>query len=57
MDNHQHLILRERRTEQPWLHTALPKRRRTVVNKLSRAVGAMIEAQTPNTTERANVLP
>ena len=37
--------------------TALPKLRKTVVNKLALAVGAMIEAQTPNTIELANVLP
>jgi hypothetical protein len=39
------------------LQTALPKLRKTVVNKLALAVGAMIEAQTPNTIELANVLP
>ena len=31
--------------------------RKTVINKLALAVGAMIEAQTPNTIELANVLP
>ena len=36
---------------------ALPTLRKTVVNKLSLAVGAMREAQTPNTTELAKVLP
>ena len=39
------------------LQTALPKLRKTVVSKLALAVGAMIEAQTPNTSELANVLP
>ena len=39
------------------LHTALPKLRKTIVEKLSLAVGAMIEAKTPNTVELANVLP
>src|SRR5512134_2004430 len=39
------------------LQTALPKLRKTVINKLALAVGAMIEAQTPNTTELANRLP
>ena len=39
------------------LQTALPKLRKTVVSKLALAVGAMIEAQTPNTIELANVLP
>src|SRR5512134_3664838 len=39
------------------LQTALPTLRKTVVNKLALAVGAMIEAQTPNTTALANVLP
>ncbi|HJW28439.1 MAG TPA: hypothetical protein VJ508_04220, partial [Saprospiraceae bacterium] len=39
------------------LSTALPTLRKTVINKLSLAVGAMIEAQTPNTTDLANVLP
>ncbi len=34
-----------------------PKRRKTVVSKLSLAVGAMIEGQTPNTVELANLLP
>lgn len=37
------------------LQTALPKLRKTVISKL--AVGAMIEGQTPNTSELANVLP
>lgn len=36
---------------------ALPKLRKTVVRKLSLAVGAMIEGQTPNTVELANLLP
>src|SRR5512143_370026 len=39
------------------LQTALPTLRKTVLNKLALAVGAMIEAQTPNTSELANVLP
>lgn len=39
------------------LNTALPKLRKTVVNKVALAVGAMIEARTPNTAELANVLP
>ena len=39
------------------LQTALPKLRKTVVSKLALAVGAMIEARTPNTIELANVLP
>ena len=39
------------------LQTALPKLRKTVINQLALAVGAMIEAQTPNTIELANVLP
>ena len=39
------------------LRTALPKLRKTVVDKLALAVGAMIEVRTPNTAELANVLP
>ena len=39
------------------LNTALPKLRKTVVNKVALAVGAMIEVRTPNTAELANVLP
>ena len=39
------------------LQAAHPKLRKTVINKLALAVGAMIEAQTPNTIELANVLP
>jgi hypothetical protein len=39
------------------LQTALPTLRKTVIDKLALAVGAMIEAQTPNTIELANVLP
>ena len=39
------------------LQTALPKLRKTVIHKLALAVGAMIEAQTPNTSELAKVLP
>lgn len=34
-----------------------PKLRKTVVSKLSLAVGAMLEGQTPNTVELANLLP
>jgi hypothetical protein len=34
-----------------------PELRKTVVSKLSLAVGAMIEGQTPNTVELANLLP
>ncbi len=36
---------------------ALPGPRKTVVRKLTLAVGAMIEGQTPNTVELANLLP
>ena len=39
------------------LKTALPKLRKTVVDKVALAVGAMIEVRTPNTAELANVLP
>src|SRR5512144_2055400 len=39
------------------LQEAHPKLRKTVINKLALAVGAMLEAQTPNTSELANVLP
>jgi hypothetical protein len=39
------------------LTAALPGLRKTVVRKLSLAVGAMIEGQTPNTVELANLLP
>jgi Transposase DDE domain len=39
------------------LHTALPTRRKPVVNKVALAVGAMIAAQTPNPSELANGLP
>lgn len=39
------------------LRQALPNARQTVVRKLALAVGAMIEARTPNTAELANVLP
>ncbi|AFL72513.1 transposase [Thiocystis violascens] len=34
-----------------------PRLRKTVVSKLALAVGAMIEGQTPNTVELANLLP
>src|SRR5512147_690876 len=39
------------------LQAAHPQFRKTVINKLALAVGAMIEAQTPNTSELANVVP
>ncbi len=39
------------------LAEALPGLRKTVVGKLALAVGAMIEGQTPNTAELANLLP
>lgn len=39
------------------LQAALPTLRKTVVRKLALAVGALLEAQTPNTVELANVLP
>lgn len=39
------------------LGDALPTLRKTVVRKLALAVGAMLEGQTPNTTELANLLP
>jgi hypothetical protein len=39
------------------LAAALPGLRKTVAKKLSLAVGAMIEGQTPNTVELANLLP
>lgn len=39
------------------LQVAHPKLRKTVINKLALAVGAMLEAQPPNTSELANVLP
>jgi hypothetical protein len=35
----------------------LPGLRKTVVGKLALAVGAMIEGQTPNTVELANLQP
>ena len=35
----------------------MPKLRKTVVDKVALAVGAMIERRTPNTAELANVLP
>ena len=38
------------------LKASHPKLRKTVVSKLSLAVGAMIEGQTPNTVELANLL-
>jgi hypothetical protein len=39
------------------LAEAHPQLRKTVVKKLALAVGAMIEGQTPNTAELANLLP
>ena len=39
------------------LRMALPNLRKTVVDKVALAVGAMIEVRTPNTVELANVLP
>jgi hypothetical protein len=39
------------------LKAALPTLRKTVVDKVALAVGAMIGRQTPNTAELANVLP
>jgi hypothetical protein len=39
------------------LKEVLPTLRKTVVKKLSLAVGAMLEVRTPNTAELANVLP
>jgi len=39
------------------LGQAHPRLRKTVVKKLALAVGAMIEGQTPNTVELANLLP
>ena len=39
------------------LAAALPGLRKTVAGKLSLAVGATVEGQTPNTVELANLLP
>ena len=39
------------------LRTALPTLCKTVVTKWALAVGALLEAQTPNTVDLANVLP
>ena len=39
------------------LRETSPRLRKTVVNKLALAVGAMLEAQTPNTVEFVNLLP
>lgn len=39
------------------LREAYPTLRKTVVAKVALAVEAMIEAQTPNTAELANLLP
>jgi len=39
------------------VNEVLPKLRKTVVSKLALVVGAMIEKQTPNTVELANLLP
>lgn len=39
------------------LRAALPTLRKTVVTKVALAVGAILEARTPNTVELANLLP
>ena len=39
------------------LREAHPTLRKTVVTKVALAVGAILEAQTPNTVELANLLP
>lgn len=39
------------------LRETSPRLRKTVVNKLALAVGAMLEARTSNTVELANLLP
>jgi hypothetical protein len=39
------------------LRELYPRLRKTVVRKLVLALGAMIEGQTPNTVELANLLP
>src|SRR5512139_1425593 len=39
------------------LETAHPRLRKTLTRKLALAVGAMLEGQTPNTVELANLLP
>jgi len=39
------------------LRAAHPTLRKTVVTKLALAVGAILEVQTPNTAELANLLP
>jgi hypothetical protein len=39
------------------LRAAHPTRRKTVITKLALAVGAVLEAQTPNTVDLANLLP
>jgi len=39
------------------LHAGHPKLRKTVINQLALAVGAMLEVQTPNPSELATVLP
>lgn len=39
------------------LRAAHPTLRKTVITKLALAVGAVLEAQTPNTVELANLLP
>jgi hypothetical protein len=44
-------------TVQEGIQAAHPKLRQPVINKLALAVGAMLEAQTPNTSELATVLP
>jgi len=39
------------------LHQVLPVLSKPVARKLSLAIGAMIEGQTPNTVELSNLLP
>jgi len=39
------------------LRVAHPTLRKTVITKLALAVGAILEAQTPNTVELAHLLP
>ena len=41
---------------EPGLHEVHPGLRKTVVRKLALAVGVMLEGQTPNTVELANLL-
>ena len=42
---------------EPGLRAAHPTLRKTVVTKWALAVGALLEAQTPNTVDLANILP